>query len=127
MDAAVAVTFSGEGDPVVTGPARALRLQADRMIAEPSGALFARYEDHHWVVNGRSFVRWAIEGTAAVLCEDHTGKSVYLGTFAELRGIDGALWAASHLIASRVSDAPDWTVYPLNARWSVLRLVAAKT
>lgn len=120
----VAAPLLGHG--LTLGPAPWFRVDRASLVMGPLAMAVGRLVDRQWEIRGRSFTSFDLDEEVTVYFEGPIGApGRELGTFDDLRIVDGALLAGRKVIAT-YDDATDaWTAALDGTQWPAVLMVTA--
>lgn len=127
--AAIQLRFRGIAASAKTlGPAPFYKVDGHFIREGEEATIRARYENHHWEVDGSFFSTYEVEGPTLVQFEDPFGdRSRPAGPFENLRFADGVGYAGDTMIARLNDETQLWHFFENDTHWPLLVLRAASS
>lgn len=120
----VAAPLLGHG--LTLGPAPWFKVDRTSLVMGPLGMAVGRFVDHQWEIRGRSFTSFDLDEGATVILEGAPGIPTWeLGTYHDLRIIDGALYGDDRVIATYDDQRDAWISTQDGTRWPAVLIMPA--
>lgn len=121
----VAAPLLGHG--LTLGPAPWFRVDRAELVMGPLAMAVGRLIGHQWEIRGRSFTSFDVDEEATVYLEGPIGAPGWeLGTFDDLRIVDGALYGDREVIATYDDAANAWTAALDGTQWPAVLMMPAE-
>ena len=105
--------------PIILGPAPFFRVHGPMLLQGPNEDIVARYDQHHWQVDGRYYSSYECKDRTYLQFEDLQGRaSEPLGPFARIHFPNGSCYADDAQVAQFIAEAARWRDAGTGARWS---------
>ena len=122
----VAAPLLGHG--LTLGPAPWFKVDRASLVIGPLGTAIGRLVDHQWEIRGRSFTSFDLDEGATVWFEGAIGVPAWeLGTYDDLRIVDGALYGDREVIATYDHASNAWTAESDGTQWPAVLMVPAES
>jgi len=122
----VAAPLLGHG--LTLGPAPWFKVDRDSLVMGPLGMAVGRFVDHQWEIRGRSFTSFDLDEGVTIYFEGAVGAPAWeLGTYDDLRIIDGALYGDRKVIATYDDASDAWTSASDGTRWPAVLIMPASS
>jgi hypothetical protein len=122
----VAAPLLGHG--LTLGPAPWFKVDRTSLVMGPLGMAVGRFVDHQWQIRGRAFTSFDLdEGVTVYFERDLDTPAWELGTYEDLRIVDGALYGDSRVIATYDDERDAWTATSDGSRWTAVLIMPAAT
>jgi hypothetical protein len=120
----VAAPLLGHG--LTLGPAPWFKVDRASLVMGPLGMAVGRFVGHRWEIRGRAFTSFDLDENVTVYLEGESGMpACELGTYDDLRIIDGALYGDRAVIATYDEATDTWTSSRDGTRWATLLIMPA--
>jgi len=120
----VAAPLLGHG--LTLGPAPWFKVDRTSLVMGPLGMAVGRFVRHQWEIRGRSFTSFDLDEDATVIFEGAPGDATWeLGTYGDLRIIDGALYGNNRVIATYDDQRDAWISTQDGTRWPAVLIMPA--
>jgi len=120
----VAAPLLGHG--LTLGPAPWFKVDRTSLVMGPLGMPVGRFVDHQWEIRGRSFTSFDLDEDVTVILEGAPGTPTWeLGTYEDLRIIDGALYGDKRVIATYDDERDAWASTRDGTHWPAVLIMPA--
>jgi len=120
----VAAPLLGHG--LTLGPAPWFKVDRASLVMGPLGMPVGRFVDHQWQIRGRAFTSFDLDEHVTVYLEGASDTpACELGSYDDLRIIDGALYGDAEVVATYDEASDTWTSSTDGTRWPSLLIMPA--
>jgi len=120
----VAAPLLGHG--LTLGPAPWFKVDRTALVMGPLGMAVGRFVDHQWEIRGRNFTSFDLDEGVTVYFEGAVDTpSLELGTYDDLRIVDGALYGDEKVIATYDDERDAWTSALDGTPWPAVLIMPA--